>query len=172
MEDKVLVDCSSSSSSLSSSGSQTLSEGGAMEHRRGSSTDSEGQQNSEEVEEGGRRRLARGLERPTQPGGQEEEEELDRILSPPCVLSRKCSNPEVSLKPAKSVKYKNQLSEDGRILRRGSLGGALTGRYLLPSGTGQSMWQASGEASNLVRMRSQALGQSAPSLTASLSTAL
>lgn len=43
-----------------------------------------------------------------------------------------------------------------------------TGRYLLPSAVAGQAWPASAETSNLVRMRSQALGQSAPSLTASL----
>ncbi|XP_060091869.1 microtubule-associated serine/threonine-protein kinase 4 isoform X3 [Heteronotia binoei] len=80
---------------------------------------------------------------------------------------RKSSNPEVSSGPGKSLKFKRQLSEDGRPFRRGSLGGALTGRYLLPNAATQPSWQT-GETSNLVRMRSQALGQSAPSLTASL----
>ncbi|XP_062984062.1 microtubule-associated serine/threonine-protein kinase 4 isoform X2 [Elgaria multicarinata webbii] len=80
---------------------------------------------------------------------------------------RKSSNPEVSSGHGKSLKFKRQLSEDGRPFRRGSLGGALTGRYLLPNAVTQQSWQA-GETSNLVRMRSQALGQSAPSLTASL----
>ncbi|XP_068783080.1 microtubule-associated serine/threonine-protein kinase 4-like isoform X3 [Struthio camelus] len=80
---------------------------------------------------------------------------------------RKSSNPEVSSGPGKSFKFKRQLSEDGRQLRRGSLGGALTGRYLLPNAIGQQLWQPA-ETSNLIRMRSQALGQSAPSLTASL----
>ncbi|KAM4707166.1 microtubule-associated serine/threonine-protein kinase 4-like [Discoglossus pictus] len=93
---------------------------------------------------------------------------LDNILSPPAMLSRKCSNPEVSFGPGKAGKYKRQISEDGKLLRRGSLGGALTGRYLLPASSSPQTWQASSEASNLVRMRSQALGQSAPSLTASL----
>ncbi|NXA84726.1 MAST4 kinase, partial [Thryothorus ludovicianus] len=43
----------------------------------------------------------------------------------------------------------------------------LTGKYLLPSATGQQLWQQI-ETTNLVRMRYQTLGQSAPSLTASL----
>ncbi|NWT14866.1 MAST4 kinase, partial [Vireo altiloquus] len=43
----------------------------------------------------------------------------------------------------------------------------LTGKYLLPSATGQQLWQPL-ETTNLVRMRYQTLGQSAPSLTASL----
>ncbi|OCU02454.1 hypothetical protein XELAEV_18008218mg [Xenopus laevis] len=153
----------SSSSSLSSSGSQTLSEGDMKQAQSGgSSTDceSEGQRNAQR---------RRGQEGRAHSGvGEEEEEELDSILSPPSMLSRKCSNPEVSIRPCKSMKYKSQLSDDGRILRRGSLGGALTGRYLLPAGATQQIWPASTEASNLVRMRSQALGQSAPSLTASL----
>ena len=48
------------------------------------------------------------------------------------------------------------------------------GKQLLPlsgsahSSVGQVTWQSSGEASNLVRMRNQSLGQSAPSLTAGL----
>ncbi|XP_064232090.1 microtubule-associated serine/threonine-protein kinase 4 isoform X3 [Aotus nancymaae] len=99
---------------------------------------------------------------------EEQDEELDHILSPPPMPFRKCSNPDVASGPGKSLKYKRQLSEDGRQLRRGSLGGALTGRYLLPNPVTGQAWPASAETSNLVRMRSQALGQSAPSLTASL----
>ncbi|XP_069412310.1 microtubule-associated serine/threonine-protein kinase 4 isoform X1 [Ovis canadensis] len=93
---------------------------------------------------------------------------LDHILSPPPMPFRKCSNPDVAPGPGKSLKFKRQLSEDGRQLRRGSLGGALTGRYLLPNPAAGQAWATSAETSNLVRMRSQALGQSAPSLTASL----
>uniref|UniRef100_A0A2K5Q5Z9 Microtubule associated serine/threonine kinase family member 4 n=2 Tax=Cebus imitator TaxID=2715852 RepID=A0A2K5Q5Z9_CEBIM len=99
---------------------------------------------------------------------EEQDEELDHILSPPPMPFRKCSNPDVASGPGKSLKYNRQLSEDGRQLRRGSLGGALTGRYLLPNPVAGQAWPASAETSNLVRMRSQALGQSAPSLTASL----
>ncbi|XP_056397533.1 microtubule-associated serine/threonine-protein kinase 4 isoform X4 [Hyla sarda] len=151
---------SSSSSSLSSSGSQTLSEGEMKASTGGSNTDcdSEGQhlRQEEEGAAAGRREQ------------DEADEELDNILSPPPMQLRKCSTPEVSFRSSKSVKYKKSLNEDGRLLRRGSLGGALTGRYLLPAATAQQNWQASTETSNLVRMRSQALGQSAPSLTASL----
>nr|XP_008531066.1 PREDICTED: microtubule-associated serine/threonine-protein kinase 4-like isoform X3 [Equus przewalskii] len=93
---------------------------------------------------------------------------LDHILSPPPMPFRKCSNPDVASGPGKSLKFKRQLSEDGRQLRRGSLGGALTGRYLLPNPVAGLACPASVETSNLLRMRSQALGQSAPSLTASL----
>ncbi|XP_068846700.1 microtubule-associated serine/threonine-protein kinase 4 isoform X1 [Capricornis sumatraensis] len=99
---------------------------------------------------------------------EEQDEELDHILSPPPMPFRKCSNPDVAPGPGKSLKFKRQLSEDGRQLRRGSLGGALTGRYLLPNPAAGQAWATSVETSNLVRMRSQALGQSAPSLTASL----
>lgn len=42
---------------------------------------------------------------------------------------RKSSSPEVSSGLGKSPKFKRQLSEDGRQLRRGSLGGALTGEF-------------------------------------------
>ncbi|XP_062828433.1 microtubule-associated serine/threonine-protein kinase 4 isoform X3 [Anolis carolinensis] len=112
-----------------------------------------------------------GLGRGEEGGGgaslEEQDEELDSILSPPSMPFRKSSNPEVSSGPGKSLKFKRQLSEDGRPFRRGSLGGALTGRYLLPNAVTQQSWQ-NGETSNLVRMRSQTLGQSAPSLTASL----
>ncbi|KAI6058550.1 Microtubule-associated serine/threonine-protein kinase 4 [Aix galericulata] len=51
---------------------------------------------------------------------------LDHILSPPPMPFRKSSNPEVISGPGKPFKFKRQLSEDGRQLRRGSLGGALT----------------------------------------------
>ncbi|XP_068522073.1 microtubule-associated serine/threonine-protein kinase 4 isoform X4 [Anas acuta] len=145
-----------SSCSGSSSGSETLSEEG--EPGAGPAA--------------GRRRPG---EEPGSPGEREEaaasleerDEELDHILSPPPMPFRKSSNPEVISGPGKPFKFKRQMSEDGRQLRRGSLGGALTGRYLLPNANGQQLWQPA-ETSNLVRMRCQALGQSAPSLTASL----
>ncbi|XP_043920339.1 microtubule-associated serine/threonine-protein kinase 4-like [Protopterus annectens] len=95
--------------------------------------------------------------------------DLDHSLHPPCVSLRKWSSPDVSCGNGKTIKYKRQLSEDGKKqLRRGSLGGALTGKYLLPYTPLQQAWQAMQETSNLTRMRSQSLGQSAPSLTASL----
>ncbi|GAA6105761.1 microtubule-associated serine/threonine-protein kinase 4 isoform X1 [Tachysurus ichikawai] len=96
-------------------------------------------------------------------------ETLDNILSPPPLPFCKTSNPEGCSSSSLALKFTRQLSEDGRQLRRGSLGGALTGKYLLPYMSAQQPWPASGtESSNLVRMRSQSLGKSAPSLTASL----
>ncbi|XP_067838723.1 microtubule-associated serine/threonine-protein kinase 4-like isoform X3 [Heptranchias perlo] len=98
----------------------------------------------------------------------EESERFDHILYPPSFPFRKSSNPDLSCGTGKALKFKRQLSEDGKYLRRGSLGGALTGKYLLPPASAQLSWQQTMETTNLVRMRSQALGQSAPSLTASL----
>nr|XP_055056949.1 microtubule-associated serine/threonine-protein kinase 4 isoform X4 [Misgurnus anguillicaudatus] len=99
----------------------------------------------------------------------DEDEMPDNILYPPSMPLRKFSNPEVSQGINLALKFQRQQSEDGRQLRRGSLGGALTGKYLLPYVSAQQSWSATGsETTNLVRMRSQTLGKSAPSLTASL----
>ncbi|XP_059689903.1 microtubule-associated serine/threonine-protein kinase 4 [Gavia stellata] len=154
-----------SSCSGSSSGSETLSEEGEPGGGGGTAAAPGG------TAAAGRLRRPPGEERAS-PGGraeddaslEERDEELDHILSPPPMPFQKSSS---SSGPGKSSKFKRQLSEDGRQLRRGSLGGALTGKYLLPNATGQQLWQPA-ETSNLVRMRYQALGQSAPSLTASL----
>nr|XP_033785814.1 microtubule-associated serine/threonine-protein kinase 4 isoform X2 [Geotrypetes seraphini] len=158
-------------SSSSSSGSETLSEGDPKASAHADFSDSRRQTRVGRREGEGSREAK--TERKTSSAGEgdtleEREEELDHILSPPSMQYRKSSNPEVSSSLSKSSKLKRQLSADGQQLRRGSLGGALTGRYLLPSYIFQQSWQSSSEASNLTRMRSQALGQSAPSLTASL----
>ncbi|RLW05757.1 hypothetical protein DV515_00004788 [Chloebia gouldiae] len=78
---------------------------------------------------------------------------------------RKLSNPDI-FSSAGKTKLHRQLSQDDCKLRRG--------KQLLPlsnsvhSGVGQTLWQPPGDTSNLVRMRNQSLGQSAPSLTAGL----
>ncbi|XP_077190019.1 microtubule-associated serine/threonine-protein kinase 2 isoform X3 [Paroedura picta] len=98
---------------------------------------------------------------------------LDVIAEPITLRCRKLSNPDIFSSTGKS-KLHRQLSQDDCKLRRGSLASSLSGKQLLPlstsmhSGVGQSSWQSSGESSNLVRMRNQSLGQSAPSLTAGL----
>ncbi|XP_053100146.1 microtubule-associated serine/threonine-protein kinase 2 isoform X3 [Hemicordylus capensis] len=99
--------------------------------------------------------------------------EKDTVTEPISLHCRKLSNPDISSSTGKS-KLHCQLSQDDCKLRRSSLASSLSGKQLLPlstsmhSGVGQSAWQPSGESSNLVRMRNQSLGQSAPSLTAGL----
>ncbi|KAM6986501.1 microtubule-associated serine/threonine-protein kinase 2 [Aplochiton taeniatus] len=98
----------------------------------------------------------------------DEDEMLDNILFPPSMPFRKFSNPELSHGSGLAIKFKRQHSEEVKQIRRGSLGGALTGKYLLPYVSTPHAWQPSSEISNLVRMRSTTLGKSAPSLTSSL----
>ncbi|XP_054576545.1 microtubule-associated serine/threonine-protein kinase 2 isoform X3 [Eptesicus fuscus] len=112
------------------------------------------------------------LEERTGPTGPEvKEQDVIPGLSP--LLFRKLSNPDIFSSTGKA-KLQRQLSQDDSKLRRGSLASSLSGKQLLPlsssvhSSVGQATWQSSGEASNLVRMRNQSLGQSAPSLTAGL----
>ncbi|XP_060061943.1 microtubule-associated serine/threonine-protein kinase 2 isoform X3 [Erinaceus europaeus] len=106
------------------------------------------------------------------PAGPEvKEQDVITGLSP--LLFRKLSNPDICSSTGKT-KLQRQLSQDDCKLRRGSLANSMSGKQLLPlsssvhSTVGQVTWQSSGEASNLVRMRNQSLGQSAPSLTAGL----
>ncbi|XP_071984734.1 microtubule-associated serine/threonine-protein kinase 2 isoform X4 [Engystomops pustulosus] len=111
-------------------------------------------------------------------GSQDKEEaprrsrEQDVAPPPAPLLFRKLSNPDL-FSSAGKVKLQRQLSQDDCKLRRGSLTNALPGKQLLPlsssahGGAAQVSWQPPGE-SNLVRMRNQSLGHSAPSLTASL----
>ncbi|XP_078527835.1 microtubule-associated serine/threonine-protein kinase 2 isoform X2 [Lissotriton helveticus] len=99
--------------------------------------------------------------------------EQEAATGPTHLPFRKLSNPDLFSSSGK-VKLHRQLSQDDCKLRRGSLTGTLAGKQLLPlsssvhSGVGQLTWQASADSSNLVRMRNQVLGQSAPSLTAGL----
>ncbi|XP_054835835.1 microtubule-associated serine/threonine-protein kinase 2 [Eublepharis macularius] len=99
--------------------------------------------------------------------------EKDVTAEPISLRCRKLSNPDIFSSNGKS-KLHRQLSQDDCKLRRGSLASSLSGKQLLPlstsmhSGVGHSSWQSAGEPSNLVRMRNQSLGQSAPSLTAGL----
>ncbi|XP_029085484.1 microtubule-associated serine/threonine-protein kinase 2 isoform X2 [Monodon monoceros] len=122
-----------------------------------------------------RRRAPSGrqlLEERAGPAGPEvREQDVITGLSP--LLFRKLSNPDI-LSSTGKAKLQRQLSQDDSKLRRGSPASSSSGKQLLPlsgsvhSSVGQVTWQSSGEASNLVRMRNQALGQSAPSLTAGL----
>ncbi|XP_044055242.1 microtubule-associated serine/threonine-protein kinase 2 isoform X5 [Siniperca chuatsi] len=121
-----------------------------------------------------------------QSGG--EEKDAKEFAAPPPLLFRKLSNPDLSPAATTATKSKlhRQLSQDESWARRSSM--AMTGKQLLPlssslhAGVSQLAWQGpsggfggpgatggmsagGGEVNNLVRMRSQALGQSAPSLT-------
>uniref|UniRef100_A0A7N8XYF8 non-specific serine/threonine protein kinase n=1 Tax=Mastacembelus armatus TaxID=205130 RepID=A0A7N8XYF8_9TELE len=98
------------------------------------------------------------------------------FAAPPPLLFRKLSNPDLSPAATTATKTKlhRQLSQDESRARRISPFSppSLTGKQLLPlssslhAGVSQLAWQGpSGEGNNLVRMRSQTLGQSAPSLT-------
>uniref|UniRef100_A0A673ZD09 non-specific serine/threonine protein kinase n=1 Tax=Salmo trutta TaxID=8032 RepID=A0A673ZD09_SALTR len=97
---------------------------------------------------------------------------LSFFAAPPPLLFRKLSNPDLSPAANKS-KLHRQLSQDDGRARRSSM--AMIGKQLLPlsssmqGGVSQLAWQPPGEPpNNLVRMRNQSLGQSAPSLTAGL----
>ncbi|XP_058891133.1 microtubule-associated serine/threonine-protein kinase 2-like isoform X5 [Acipenser ruthenus] len=99
-----------------------------------------------------------------------DEKDAKEFAPPAPLLFRKLSNPDLSPSAGK-VKLQRQLSQDDGRPRRSSLASSLTGKQLLPlsssmhSGVSQLAWQQPGEPTNLVRMRNQTLGQSAPSLT-------
>ncbi|XP_058634081.1 microtubule-associated serine/threonine-protein kinase 2 isoform X4 [Onychostoma macrolepis] len=117
-----------------------------------------------------KRKLCTSEQRESNTEGKDEQE----LPAPPPLLFRKLSNPDLSPAAGKT-KLQRQLSQDDTRARRSSMAGILTGKQLLPlsssmhGGVSQLAWQQhSGEPNNLVRMRSQSFGQSAPSLTAGL----
>ncbi|XP_059426943.1 microtubule-associated serine/threonine-protein kinase 2 isoform X1 [Carassius carassius] len=116
-----------------------------------------------------KRKLSTSEQRESSTEGKDEE-----LPVPPPLLFRKLSNPDLSPAAGKT-KLQRQLSQDDTRARRSSMAGILTGKQLLPlsssmhGGVSQLAWQQHiGEPNNLVRMRSQSFGQSAPSLTAGL----
>ncbi|XP_036067505.1 microtubule-associated serine/threonine-protein kinase 2 isoform X4 [Oryzias melastigma] len=112
----------------------------------------------------------------------EEDKDAKEFAAPPPLLFRKLSNPDLSPAATTATKSKlhRQLSQDDSRARRSSM--AMTGKQLLPlscslhagvsqlagqglsGGTG-AVGGTSTDVNNLIRMRGQALGQSAPSLT-------
>nr|XP_046172842.1 microtubule-associated serine/threonine-protein kinase 2-like isoform X1 [Oncorhynchus gorbuscha] len=177
MEAQHLETFGSDSGSQSSSGSETLSEGEGIdicleevhqyyEYFNNQHTSDFVTLNAEGKEE---KSVA---DEAVEPGNKEREggddKMLDNILYPPSMPFRKSTNLEVIHGVGLALKFKRPLCEDGMNLRRGSLGSALTGKYLLPYVSPHQAWQTPSENSNLVRMRSTTLGKSAPSLTSSL----
>ncbi|KAG7487668.1 hypothetical protein MATL_G00026030 [Megalops atlanticus] len=100
-------------------------------------------------------------------------EQLDRwkeFAAPPPLLFRKLSNPDLSPAAGKT-KLHRQLSQDDSRARRSSMASGLTGKQLLPLSSSMHSGVSQLEPNNMVRMRNQSLGQSAPSLTAGLVSA-
>ncbi|KAG7271985.1 hypothetical protein CRUP_001545, partial [Coryphaenoides rupestris] len=108
------------------------------------------------------------------------EKDAKEFVPPPPLLFRKLSNPDLSPAATAVTKSKlhRQLSQDENRARRSSM--AMTGKQLLPlsnslhggvsqlaGGVAGPMGAAGGGdgSNNLVWMRNQTLGQSAPSLT-------
>uniref|UniRef100_A0A8C2K4D1 non-specific serine/threonine protein kinase n=1 Tax=Cyprinus carpio TaxID=7962 RepID=A0A8C2K4D1_CYPCA len=115
-----------------------------------------------------KRKLCTSEQQESSTEGKDEQE----LSAPPSLLFRKLSNPDLSPAAGKT-KLQRQLSQDDTRARRSSMAGILTGKQLLPlsgsihGGVSQlALQQHGGEPNNLVRMRSQSFGQSAPSLTA------